>query len=366
MAQKNQKKKKGLGRFLFGFTVRTVMLVIAGVLVLSYLSMYVNPAEAWFMTIFGLLFIVFFVLNLILLLWAVRRRSGSFVIPLLALLPSVFLIGRYVQFSGRDEVSEDAVTLVDYNVGKFVMYPEHSRISGEEACADSVFNFLRRADADIICLQEVHVPKGVEVRDFFTGRLPGYEVEYYSHVNAHGSYGNVILSRFPVMDRGKFEFEESSNLAVYADLDVNGDVLRVYNCHFESYSLSLPRLVKAVASREDGKMHEAEEKMRSSITRRPRQVDAVLEDIRNSPVESMVTGDFNDTPMSYTYQQLKRGKKDSFVEAGKGLGGTYSGLWPFIRIDYVLFPEKCEALYHKVERKRFSDHYPIVTRLKIN
>ena len=366
MAEKKNKKKSGVGRFLFGLTARTFMLMNAGVLVLSYLSMYVNPAEAWFMTIFGLLFIVFFVVNLILLLWAIRRRSGAFVIPLLALLPSAFLIGRYVQFSGRDEVSDDSVTVVCYNIGKFVMYPEHSRIASDEACADSVFNFLRRTDADIICLQEFHSPKGVEVKDFLAGYMPEYEVEYYTHVGGHGAYGNVILSRFPVVDRGKFDFDQSSNLAVYADLDVNGKVIRVYNCHFESYSLSLPRLAKAFASREDGKVQEAEEKMRNSITRRPQQVDAVLEDIRNSPVESIVTGDFNDTPMSYTYQQLKRGRKDSFVEAGKGLGGTYTGLWPFIRIDYVLFPEKSEALYHKVERKRFSDHYPIVTRLKIN
>ncbi len=364
MAEKN--KKRGFGRFLFGLTARTAMLVNAAVLVMSYLSMYVNPAKAWFMTIFGLLFIVFFIINLILLIWALRRRSGSAVIPLLALLPSAFLIGRYVQFSGRDDVSEDAVTLVDYNVGKFVMHPEHARISSDEACADSIFSFIRRSGADIVCLQELHSPKGVEVRDFLSGYLPGYDMEYYTNVNGHGSYGNVILSRFPVVGRGKFDFEESSNLAVYADLDINGRIVRVYNCHFESYSLSLPRLVKAFTSREDGKVHEAEEKMRSSITRRPKQVETVLEDIRNSPVESIVTGDFNDTPISYTYQQLKKGKKDSFVEAGKGLGGTYSGLWPFIRIDYVLFPEKCEALYHKVVRKNFSDHYPIVTRLKIN
>ena len=365
MAEKKQ-KSKGIGRFLFGLTARTFMLMNAGVLVLSYLSMYVNPAEAWFMTIFGLLFIVFFTVNLILLLWAIRRRSGAFVIPLLALLPSVFLIGRYVQFSGHDEVSDDSVTLIDYNVGKFVMYPSHARIESQEACADSVFSFIRRTGADIVCLQEFHVSKGVEVKEYLMEHIPGYEIEYYTHVNGHGSYGNVILSRFPVVGRGKFDFEESFNLGVYADLDVNGSVIRVYNCHFESYSLSLPRLVKALTSRDDGKMQEAGEKMRSSITRRPKQVDAVLEDIRNSPVESIVTGDFNDTPISYTYQQLKRGKKDTFIEAGKGLGGTYSGLWPFIRIDYVLLPGKCEAQYHKVVRKKFSDHYPIVTRLKIN
>ena len=125
-----EKKKKGFGRFLFGLTARTLMLMNAGVLILSYLSMYVNPAKAWFMTIFGLLFIVFFIVNLLLLFWALRRHSGSFVIPLLALLPSVFLIGRYAQFSGHDQVSDDAVTLVDFNVGKFSMYPSHSRLEG--------------------------------------------------------------------------------------------------------------------------------------------------------------------------------------------------------------------------------------------
>ena len=142
-----EKKKKGLGRFLFGLTVRTLMLMNAGVLILSYLSMYVNPAKAWFMTIFGLLFIVFFIVNLLLLVWALRRHSGSFVIPLLALLPSVFLIGRYVQFSGHDQVSDDAVTLVDFNVGKFSMYPSHSRLESIEACRDSVFSFIRSVDA---------------------------------------------------------------------------------------------------------------------------------------------------------------------------------------------------------------------------
>jgi endonuclease/exonuclease/phosphatase family metal-dependent hydrolase len=361
-----EKKKKGIGHVLFGLTARTFMLMNAGVLILSYLSMYVNPAEAWFMTIFGLLFIVFFIVNLLLLIWALRRKSGAAVIPLLALLPSVFLIGRYVQFSGHNEVSEDAVTLVDFNVGKFSMYPSHSRLESIEACRDSVFAYLRRINPDIVCLQEFRGPKGAEVEDYFSKVMPGYNVEHYTRITGRGYFGNVILSRFPIVGEGKFDFEESSNQAHYADLDIGGDIVRVYNCHLESYSLSLPRLVKAFTSREDGKVQEAEEKMRNSITRRPQQVDTVLDDIKDSPVESIVTGDFNDTPMSYTYQQLQRGKKDSFVEAGKGMGGTYSGLWPFIRIDYVLLPEKCDAQYHKVERKRFSDHYPIVTRLKIN
>lgn len=367
MAGQDRKKKKGLGRFLFGLTARTMMLMVAGVLILSYLSLYVNPAKAWFMTVFGLLFIFFFLANLVLLLWAAKRRSKAFVIPFLALLPSLFLLGRYVQFNGPGEPdAEDSIKVVSYNLGAFTMYPEHSRIKSEDQCRDSVLSYLRRTDADIICLQEFHSGNDISVKEILQKAMPGYEVEYYTAVGSQGSSGNVILSRFPVIRKDKFNFEESANLALYADIDTGNGVLRVYNCHFESYSISVPRLLKGMADKDEEMMQEAEKKIRTSITKRPEQVDIVLNDIKNSPVESIITGDFNDTPMSYTYTRLKQGRKDSFIEAGRGLGGTYSILWPFIRIDYILFPKRYDAVYHKVQRERFSDHYPIITELKLS
>ena len=66
---------------------------------LSYASMVVNPAKAWYMTVLGLLFVPIALLNVIFLILAVRKGSSSFLIPLLALLPSLVLIGRYYQFS---------------------------------------------------------------------------------------------------------------------------------------------------------------------------------------------------------------------------------------------------------------------------
>ena len=361
-----RKRKKGFGRFLFGLTARTMMLAAAGLLVLSYLSMLVNPAKAWFMTFFGLLFVPFLLLNVILLLWAAKRRSGAFVIPLIALIPAFFLFGRYVQFKGGELTGgEGTVKMVSYNVGSFAMFKDNSGVGGSEACADSVFAFLKRSDADIISLQEVSCGKGIDVRDFINGHLPGYNVEFFTSVDGHGSHGNVILSRYPVLRKGKFDFEDSSNLAFYVDLDIHGEVLRVYDCHFQSYNVSLPRVIDALSRKDEAMVHQTEEKMRASIKLRPQQVGIVLKDIKESPVESIVTGDFNDTPMSYTYYQLKQGKKDSFVEAGKGMGGTYSLLRPFVRIDYVLFPQKYDALAHKVFRLRWSDHYPIETELKI-
>ena len=118
----NKTKKKSL---LFGITSRVLMLIVAALLALSYLSIVINPAKIWMVSLSGIFFVPLMTLNLLLLIWALKRRSRSFVIPLLALLPSFFFIGRYVQF-GSDEdsdrpVSENTVKIMTWNVGRFAM-----------------------------------------------------------------------------------------------------------------------------------------------------------------------------------------------------------------------------------------------------
>jgi endonuclease/exonuclease/phosphatase family metal-dependent hydrolase len=91
----------------------------------------------------------------------------------------------------------------------------------------------------------------------------------------------------------------------------------------------------------------------------------VLGHISDSPVEAFVCGDFNDTPMSYTYYKLSRGRDDSFRKAGEWFGATFSFFWPLLRIDYVLCPEKFRALSHRTPHKPYSDHYPVVTEISL-
>ena len=49
---------------LWEMTSRIVMLAAAAPLLLSYLAMVVNPTKAWYMSLFGTLFLPFFLLNL--------------------------------------------------------------------------------------------------------------------------------------------------------------------------------------------------------------------------------------------------------------------------------------------------------------
>ena len=83
------------------------------------------------------------------------------------------------------------------------------------------------------------------------------------------------------------------------------------------------------------------------------------------PCEAFVCGDFNDDPMSYTYFRMSRGRKDSFREAGHGFAATFARLWPVLRIDYIMLPDRFDALEHSTPRVKFSDHYPVVSTIEL-
>lgn len=367
-ARKTAKLKKKIT--FTGISARVMMSCAAALLLLSFLSVVADPAKAWFFTIFGLLFIPLFIVNLILFVWALKRRSKSFVIPVIALLPSIFFIGAYFQFPSSSRPSmpsdeESAVRIVTYNVGRF-MQPDKKKVAGgRKACSDSVRSFLASQDADIICLQEFYASDLKEVQSFAKGIGKGYRPEYYLFKGRYGYYGNVTFSKMKARDKGVVKFEDSANLAIYTDYSAGGRPFRVYNCHFESYNISMSGILRSVRRQDRDALKETEHKMRRGITRRPRQVNQVMENISKSPVPAFVCGDFNDSPMSYTYYRLSKGRDDSFRKAGEWFGSTFSFLWPLLRIDYVLLPHQFEALSHRTPHKPYSDHYPVVAEVSV-
>ena len=345
-----KKKRHLLGRLSFG----GVALVLSSLLLLSYLSVLIDPSRAWFFTIFGLLYPVVFPVTLVLFVWAIIRRSRMTLILAVALLPSVFFFGKYVQLRCPDFDREPSLSMVSYNVGLFSHGPSGSdRLS----LADSTAAYLMDLDADIICLQEFWLPRTESIDAWISRHFPGYKAEYYVFPGFGGRFGNVTLSRRAFTGKGKNTFDRSTNLAVYTDVRLDSCVLRLYNCHFESYNISLPALVKT-----DVAVEETERKMRRSISERPKQVAQVLRGVDSAPVHSVVLGDFNDTPLSYTYLRLRRGRKDSFTTAGKGWGATYSILWPLLRIDYILYPPELQAVSCIIDRVDYSDHYPVFVK----
>ena len=327
-------------------------LIVSALLPLSYVSALINPERGWLFSLFGLLFLPLALTTLLFLLWAIKRRSRTWILLFLMLLPSIFLSGRYYQIR-RGESEEGAIRIVSYNVGLFA-HGDGKRME----TADSVAAALKTLDADIICLQEFYLPNSVGTEQWIKTHFPGYYSEYYVLTGKNGRAGNLTLSKFPVSGKGKISFENSTNLALYTELDLPMGKYRVYNCHFESYNISVSHLLTSV--REEEELIDTGRKVRRSIRQRPKQVNAVVKDIEGSGRNALVLGDFNDTPISYTYHRLSKGRKDSFVAAGKGFGASYREFWPLLRIDYVLLPSGLDACSHKTLKLRHSDHYPII------
>lgn len=347
----------------FGITARSFMIIAAGLLLVSYMSMFINPAKAWFMTIFGLLFLPLLLLNIFLFVWALFRRSRAVVIPLVALIPTFMLLGRFFKAGSPSADDGKGIKVVSYNVGQFTQAKD-GKYGPWRACSDSVMRFLQKENADIICLQEVLLDKSVSPKEYFARYFKDYDVQYYVKTIYGAYHGNVTLSRYPATCKGRIGFENSANIAFYSEYNIGGDNVRVYNCHFQSYGISLSRLATMLGNGYKEAVSDTEQKMKRAIIRRPKQVDEVLKDIEACPEKVIVAGDFNDNPMSYTYRRLRRNRRDSFEEAGSGFGASFSRFYPLLRIDYILFPEEYDASYHNVMHVDYSDHYPIETRIR--
>jgi endonuclease/exonuclease/phosphatase family metal-dependent hydrolase len=88
---------------------------------------------------------------------------------------------------------------------------------------------------------------------------------------------------------------------------------------------------------------------------------------RSQPMKIIVCGDFNDTPLSYTYKTIAQQLTDTFIAAGNGYRYTFNGFFKLLPIDYILASKHFNVLSYEADYTMgFSDHYPVITRMRIN
>jgi endonuclease/exonuclease/phosphatase family metal-dependent hydrolase len=102
-------------------------------------------------------------------------------------------------------------------------------------------------------------------------------------------------------------------------------------------------------------------------TKRSHEVDELVKIFEEKQIPTILTGDFNDTPFSYTYREFKKHLNDAFVEKGKGFGTTYNGDLPAYRIDYIFYDKNYFSV-KSFERAALenSDHFPVSAVLSIS
>jgi endonuclease/exonuclease/phosphatase (EEP) superfamily protein YafD len=175
----------------------------------------------------------------------------------------------------------------------------------------------------------------------------------------------ATFSKFPIVRKGETDFNRSLNGSIYSDIVKDADTFRIFNCHLQSirlrkeYNKLLDSLVFNYSDRQLNEIKDISLRIREAFIQRAEQVNILSQQIRLSPFPVIVCGDFNDTPVSYTYKRLSRGLKDAFIESGSGVGNTYRGNVSFIRIDYVLYSRPFRSRKYSAEKINWSDHYPV-------
>jgi endonuclease/exonuclease/phosphatase family metal-dependent hydrolase len=62
---------------------------------------------------------------------------------------------------------------------------------------------------------------------------------------------------------------------------------------------------------------------------------------------------------------LRKGLVDTFKDKGAGLGTTFNGVIPLLRIDYILVDPKFQVSKFNIIKEKYSDHFPIATLISL-
>lgn len=263
---------------------------------------------------------------------------------------------------------EGSLKMLSYNVRLF-NYFETKKGSGSEK---KVFEFIKAQDCEIICIQEYFVQGDPSANEKLAKSMLGGK--YYSHIKLIGRgknrfYGIATYSRFPIVRKGEIIHPVSSSLTIFSDIVIQKDTFRIYNNHLQSFRLKTieKSLLEEMTSEEKETLEEVKSlsvNLKKGFVRRALQSQVVKDHITSSKYPVIVAGDFNDTPVSYTYRKIRKGLNDSFVNSGYGAGFTYKGNYPPNRIDYILYSDALTNNHFDIIKVKYSDHYPIVAWLR--
>jgi endonuclease/exonuclease/phosphatase family metal-dependent hydrolase len=269
------------------------------------------------------------------------------------------------------------VSLLSANVRIFNVYAQLH--DPDYASSKGFIRWLAASPADVLCLQEFYNEprRSRETGGVFQsvdqlGRGSGrHAFVSASLTNAIGAeFGMAIFSRYPIVRRGVVPFGKlSQNHAMWADLArpagparPRPDTIRVFNVHFQSMSMAEADIATATQSRAGlrAKAPNLLRRFRNGAVARGTQVDTVLAHVRRAPYPVLLAGDTNDLPYSYTYDQLADHLQNAWASTGLGIGATYHGKLPFLRIDQQFASKQWQVLGCRVHHEiKWSDHYPV-------
>lgn len=320
--------------------------VFALCLLLSLIVPYLSPEQFPTVSVLSLAVSPLLFVNVLFLVFWILRVKKQLLLSLIVLILTIVQFNAFyrLDFGSKSEIKENQLKVMTYNVHMFNLY---EWLPGRYI-PESISNLIAKDNPDVVSFQEYSENGEVNLKD--------YPHKYIKLQREKPSFGQAIYSKFPIINEGSLDFENSSNNTIFVDILKDADTIRIYNIHLQSLQIdekdvdfdqeSSKRLIKRISH---------------IFQKQQNQIEQVVAHQKNVSHKTIITADLNNTAFSYVYRKLKSGKNDAFAQAGKGIGKTFIFKKIPLRIDFILTDKRFKVNEFTTYTKQFSDHYPIST-----
>ncbi|HZK03869.1 MAG TPA: endonuclease/exonuclease/phosphatase family protein [Bacteroidaceae bacterium] len=341
---------------------------MAIILIVSGYSSYLLPSLFPYISLSGLAFPIFVVINFIFFVVWTLFNQKYYWISLITLLICIKPLYAYfpINFSRTyQESSENELTILSFNTDMMGL------LNNFDTSTDNpIIKYISESGASIICLQESHnsMLRNLDKKDMLLPEYPYKKIIYTKQ-------GLACFSHYPIIEAKLIPFSSfSNNGSYYFKLKIDNDTLALFNCHLQSNNLNQDEIDEYYKFIENTKNREnynnskkVVKKLAKSAILRAEQVDTIAAMIsRESAKYILLCGDLNDTPLSYTHRIISRHLDDAHIKSGFGPGITYHKNFFYFRIDHIFSNKNLKPIKSRVDRSiSVSDHYPIISVFKI-
>ncbi|MBN8824261.1 MULTISPECIES: endonuclease/exonuclease/phosphatase family protein [unclassified Spirosoma] len=223
---------------------------------------------------------------------------------------------------------------------------------------------LSSLKADIACFQEYSPNSQIERQ--YTAKM-----EKLTCFDKDREIGLALFSQYPIVNRYGHIWDRSNgpdiNGFLCADIAYGADTIRVVNVHLWSMGVRTNQAVDALKSGHliqfTTSLIDTFQKLKEGFEHRNEQFLEVESYVAGSRYPVIICGDFNETPIGYSYGKLRQNFKNAFEEAGQGLGFTLNRHPYCVRIDQQFVSsdwaiKTCQTL----SGISFSDHFPVLAQ----
>lgn len=360
---------------LFYYISILLTCVLAGFTIAGNFAVNASAANSNLLPFIGLMLPMLLLTNVVVAIyWGVRWRYWLF-IPLIAIFCNWGYLNRVIQTPFSDSASQPKITVNNFTPGILTIATYNvDSFHREESGFTSKFiaNFMKSTYADILCFQEF----GINT-EFPIDSLEHVFAEWPYHYIPISPTGKSLLqlavfSRYPISNEHLIVYPESNNCSLWCDINFNGQTIRLFNNHLQTTEVN--RNKRKIAKELQKENNESVERaafilakgLQENFAKRDAQADILNQQISTSPHPTIVCGDFNSIPSSYTYHRVKGDKlNDGFQTCGHGYMYTFHHFKHLLRIDYVLHSPELKGVDYFSPDLVYSDHNPVVMRVKL-